>query len=85
MLKNAHPEIWQRWSARLQRWRLSEFTATLLEATEPLHLVGAQLVYMGQPVLRGLVADEALEALADVLEDDEQRSAFLASLREANA
>lgn len=56
--------------------------ASFLEAAGPLSLIGAQFVYVGQPILRGIVADKHLRALANMLEDNAQRQAFVAFLLE---
>ncbi len=72
----------QSWASRLQQWRVHQLVAALLEASGPFKLVGAQLVYLGQPVLSGLVADEQLETLAEMLEEPDQTKDFIRYLRE---
>lgn len=72
----------QGWANRLQQWRVHQFAAALLEASGPLKLVGAQLVYLGQPLLGGLVANEQLERLAEMLEEPAQTKLFIRYLRE---
>lgn len=74
--------IWQVWTNNLHRWGLINLVASFLEAAGPLTLIGAQLVYIGQPILDSLVPARHLQALADVLEDDDQRQKFLTCLRE---
>jgi len=61
---------------------MSEFAASFLEASGPINLVGAQLVYISQPVLRGIVPGGHLSALANLLEEPTQTEAFVKSLRE---
>jgi hypothetical protein len=73
---------YQEWSDRLRQWGLNQFAAAFLEASGPLNLIGAQLVYLGQPVLSSVIADRQLNALAEVLEDPGQTQAFIDSLRE---
>ncbi len=75
------PEILQQWTARLQALGLDQAVAALLEATGPLNLLGAQLVYIGQPLLRGWLAEDGLTTLAAVLEDPQYTRAFVQSLR----
>jgi len=53
-----------------------------VQASGPLKLVGAQLVYLGQPRLGGLVANEQLDALAHMLEEPAQTKNFIRYLRE---
>ena len=74
--------IMQSWASRLQQWRVHQLAAALLEASGPLKLVGAQLVYLGQPILGGFVANEQLETLAEMLEEPAQTKLFIRYLRE---
>jgi hypothetical protein len=64
---------------------MGHFAAMLLEATGPLNLAGAQLVYLGQPLFSGLLPAERIEALAALLEDDTALRSFIAGLREVDA
>lgn len=80
MEKNHH--IWQIWVKALHRWGVSDLVASFLEAAGPLSIIGAQVIYIGQPVLNGVVPDRHLSVLTDVLEDDDQRDAFVSYLRE---
>lgn len=77
---NDTPQIWQTWANTLQRWGLQEITAIFLDAVRPLNLLGAQVVYLGQPIFRQLVANDHLEALAKILEDPTQTQAFISLL-----
>jgi hypothetical protein len=74
--------IWRVWTNSLHRWGLQNLVASFLEAAGPLALIGAQAVYISQPILDGIVPSGHLRALASVLEDDSQRKAFVACLRE---
>ena len=73
---------YQEWAQRLRRWGLHQFAAAFLEASGPLNLIGAQLVYIGQPVLSGVFPAEQLTSMAQVLEDPKQTQAFIQCLRE---
>jgi hypothetical protein len=55
--------------------------ATFLDTAGPLAILGAQLVYLGQPFLRGHTSSSHLQAIADVLEDTDKRKAFVSYLR----
>jgi hypothetical protein len=81
MVENSHA-VWEEWAERLRSWRVEEVVATLLEAIGPLNFIGAQLLYFGQPLLRGFVSDGRLEALAEILEEDKNLTLFIAILRE---
>lgn len=78
-------KIWQQWAARLQNLGLNEVAATVLETTGPLNFVGAQLVYIGQPLLRGLISIDSMQELAHILEDRQNMQDFAHYLREADA
>jgi hypothetical protein len=76
---------YQEWAQRLRRWGLNRFAAAFLEASGPLNLVGAQLIYFGQPVLSSVVGDRHLTTLAGILEDPGQTQALIECLREEPA
>lgn len=80
MDSNTH--IWRIWAAALNRWGLQDLAVTLLEVAGPMATVGAQAVYIGQPLLAGLLPGDHLQALAELLEDNSQTQAFAAFLRE---
>jgi hypothetical protein len=84
VLKNQVDPIWQVWADRLKGWGMGEFAASVLEASGPINLVGAQLVYISQPVLDGLFPTEHLNALASLLEEPAQTEAFVRTLREVD-
>jgi hypothetical protein len=79
MDKNHH--IWRIWGTTLHRWGVEDLVASVIEAAGPLTLIGAQLIYIGQPILDGIIPDGHLSLLAEVLENDEQRTAFVNDLR----
>jgi hypothetical protein len=62
---------------------MDDLAATLLEASGPLAVLGAQVVYVVQPTLSGLFPTGHLQALAEVLEDNDQAQAFANYLRES--
>jgi hypothetical protein len=78
----ADRHIWRIWASKLHRWGLSDWVATILEAAGPLTILGAQLIYMGEPLIKSPDSSSHLSALANLLEDGGQRSAFAAYLRE---
>ena len=76
-------QIWRIWARGLHRLGLDELLATFLETLGPLTIVGAQFVYLGQPLLDSLVPSGHLDAAAHVLEDTDTAQRFIAFLREA--
>ncbi len=69
--------VWTKWAETFSRFNMEGLVAWLLEAGEPLILVGAQLLYFGQP----LFGSEGITDLAHFLEDKEKTRAFAAFLR----
>lgn len=69
---------WPAWAEHLQHWKLSAFAAWLLEAGGPFILLGAQALYVARPFLGG----EQIDALARILEEDDEVQAFANYLRE---
>jgi hypothetical protein len=80
MDKNHH--IWQVWAQKLHHWGVSDLTASLLEASGALSILGAQMIYLIQPVTGGLFADNTLGQMAEMLDDSSQKQEFVALLRE---
>ncbi|MFQ5616301.1 MAG: hypothetical protein ACE5GO_07560 [Anaerolineales bacterium] len=80
-MRDEHP-IWQTWAGFLHRWGLQDFMAWLLEAIEPINLLGAQLVYIGEPLLDVFVPDGHTKALAQLLEEPKETQAFVKFLKE---
>ena len=78
------PLIWREWARNLQRWRMEQGTAVLLEAAGPLTSLLAQVVYLSQPLLGRLVSPESMVALATMLEEPAQTKAFAEFLRKAS-
>jgi len=74
--------IWQFWRDSLRKWGMDGITAEILKVCGPLTVFAAQAVYLGQPLLRGLVIESHLTALAELLEDDSLRKAFITTLQE---
>jgi len=69
---------WPAWAERLQKWKLSAFAAWLLEAGGPFTLLSSQALYFVRPFFGG----DQVEALAHILEEEEDVLAFANYLRE---
>lgn len=81
---DANHQIWRVWAGKLHMWGVDDLAATVLEALGPLTILGAQLVYIGQPILNGSTPGAHLNALAHMLEDSTETHAFVEYLREKN-
>lgn len=68
---------WSKWAESLRRFKLDVVAAWLLEAGGPFTVLGAQMIYAGQPFLGG----KNLDLLAHMLEQDEETQAFARYLR----
>jgi len=79
VIENQH--IWQNWVNTLHRWGVEEIVATLLEATGPLNFIGAQVVYLAQPIITHVLPEDHIHAFADLLENIEETEAFTHLLR----
>lgn len=73
---------WNKWARFLQRWKMQEFIATLLEASGPLRVLAAQGVYLSQPFLGRSMSGGEWDALALLLEDEQESRLFIQYLRE---
>ena len=69
---------WQNWAEILRRFKLDGFASWLLEAGLPLHLLGAQTIYLTQPFVSG----KQMAAIAQMLEDENETRAFAQFLRD---
>jgi hypothetical protein len=78
----AYRHIWQSWASTLHRWGMGDWVASVLEAAGPLTIIGAQAVYLSQPLFNLAVPDNHLDALASLLEDSAKTRAFASLLRE---
>lgn len=56
--------------------------ASFLEAAGPLTLIGAQLIYLGQPLLGQAAHENRVEALVRLFEEPEATRSFINYLRE---
>ena len=77
-------QLWQNWAETLNHWGIKDLIATFLEALGPLNLLGAQLVYLGQPFLAPFFSEGYLEVLAELLADPQETQAFIAVLRQSD-
>ena len=71
---------WPKWTESLHRMGLDGFVAMFLEASGPVNIIGAQLLYIGQPFFNPQVSD-GISALANLLEQEDEARAFAAILK----
>jgi hypothetical protein len=76
---------WPGWAHFLQHFSLKSPAVAVLEAAGPLSWLLAQLVYLGQPFLDGSQPGGQWQALASLLENQEESRSFAAFLREEEA
>jgi hypothetical protein len=74
--------FWFSWAQFLQHWGLRRPAALLLDAFGPLGLIFAQMLYIGKPLLGGMLPQGQWDALAGMLEDRQESCKFIAYLRE---
>ncbi len=67
---------WKKWAETLDRFKLKGLTIWLLEAGQPLAILGAQALYFGQPFF----GRDNFNSLAHLLEDETQTRTFAAFL-----
>jgi len=77
---NSSRVYWPTWTDFLRRQGLTELAAWFLEASGPLNVLGAQLLYLGQPFAPAS-ANQGLRALADLLEQEEEARTFIVLLK----
>jgi hypothetical protein len=82
---DADRHIWREWASFLQRWGVDRWVASFLEAAGPFNILGAQLIYLGQPIFGQNLSRESMNALTRLLEDTIYTRAFVDYLREAPA
>ena len=75
-------QIWRELALKLHQWGMQGWVAALIDAAGPLTLLGAQMIYVGQPLLRQVMPDRQIRVLAGLLEEPESARAFAAYLRE---
>lgn len=72
--------FWSSWVQFLQKLGLNEPAAALLEGAGPFKLLAAQLLYFSQPFFDKALPTGQWEALAHMLEHQEESLAFAARL-----
>jgi hypothetical protein len=74
---------WRDWRSTLQHLGINEVVALLLEGAGSMNVLIAQVVYLSQPMLSGMISPRALSAFAQMIENPIDRQEFISYLREA--
>jgi hypothetical protein len=69
--------LWSEWANQLRRLKLDSIAAWMLEAGAPVTLLSAQALFIARPLLGA-----GSEAVAHLLEEEDEVRAFAAYLRE---
>ena len=72
----------EKWIQALYNLRLQNFALAFLEASGPINLLGAQLVYLSQPILSPFISREHSQDFARILEDPSETEIFIRALRD---
>ena len=72
---------WEEWAHFLQHVQIREPVAAFLEASGPLAVIFAQLIYFGQPFLNWMLPSGGWSSLAETLENQKDRQEFVSYLR----
>ena len=72
----------EKWIQALYKLRLQNFAAAFLEALGPVNLLGAQLVYLSQPILSPFISQDKSQDFARILEDPSETEIFIKALRD---
>jgi hypothetical protein len=75
--------IWISWSRIFRRWGISDGVASVLEGAGAFSLLAAQVLYLSQPLLSGVISARSFQAFAQILENPAEKRAFISFLREA--
>jgi len=76
---------WPTWAQFLQDRGARELVASLLEGSGPLRIIASQFMFAGRPFLGSGTAANQWQAIANLLDDQEQTSSFVSFLREEDS
>jgi hypothetical protein len=82
---NENQSIWINWSRVFRHWGISEGVASVLEGAGSLSFLAAQLLYLSQPLLSGVISVRSLQAFAQMLENPTEKRAFVSFIRETHS
>jgi hypothetical protein len=76
---------WPKWVEFLRNHRMEGLVAWALDVAGPLTILGAQALYLSDPLLRPVFSNRQIGELANLLEESSEVQAFVAFLREERA
>ncbi len=71
---------WPKWTETLRSLGLADLVAWVLEASGPINILGAQMLYISQPLV-SKNSSQGFNALATLLEQEDEARAFVAMLK----
>jgi hypothetical protein len=83
LIMDENQPIWISWSRVFQRWGISDGVALVLERAGAFSILAAQVLYLSQPLLSGVISTRSLQSLAQMLENPAEKRAFITFIREA--
>ena len=83
VIMNVDIQSWDEWKILLDRWGLRKWFIVALEFAGPFSVVGAQLLFLGSPLLCEIIPQRQLDVLSGILEEPVHKQAFTRFLRES--
>jgi hypothetical protein len=77
--------VWNTWALALQHWGINREIASILETAGSLSVLLAQLIYLTQPLLCGVIPSQSVNTCAKMLENPSIRHEFITVLKEGTA
>jgi hypothetical protein len=74
---------WINWARTFEYWGIKDGVASLLEIGGSLNVLIAQILYLSQPILSGIISPGTLNSIALMLENPGDRREFITFLKEA--
>jgi hypothetical protein len=78
----ANKPIWTTWARTLQHWKLDGLAAVVIDSFSPMGVLLVQLIYIGQPFIKGVLPPEQVDEMTRLLENPEECKLFARYLRE---
>lgn len=83
VLMDVDIQSWDEWKILLDRWGIRRWFIVALEFAGPFSLLGAQLLFLGSPLICEIIPQRQLDVLSGILEEPVHMQAFTRFLRES--